>query len=88
MVCWDGINNTLTGGHEDTNAVILHNHLAAKNNKLGFRPYCLRKLNSVLAKRFFASNSVSNAAPHCPDQLANVERGVCTFERALMASSR
>jgi uncharacterized protein (DUF2235 family) len=37
VVCCDGTNNTLTGGHEDTNVVILHNHLAAQNNKPGFR---------------------------------------------------
>lgn len=37
-------------------------------------------------KRFCATNSGSSAAPPPPDQLASVERGVCTPERALMAS--
>ena len=30
VVCCDGTNNTLTGGSNDTNVVLLHNHLAAQ----------------------------------------------------------
>jgi uncharacterized protein (DUF2235 family) len=37
VVCCDGTNGTLTGGQEDTNVVLLHNHVAGQPEQPGVR---------------------------------------------------